>query len=58
MRTYKVTQGPRYVADAKMVLPEPYHSRNSVSILFSAKSIVSYKQIISSLLHVRLKGSC
>jgi len=32
--------------------------RNSFDILFSAKGILSYGEIISSRLYVRLKGTC
>jgi len=33
-------------------------ARNSFFILFPAEYIVSYRQIISSRLYVRLKGTC
>jgi len=36
-----------------MAVPEPY--KNSFYILFLAKRIVSYRQIISSRLYVRFK---
>jgi len=39
-----------------MAVPEPY--QNSFYILFLAKYIVSYRQIISSRLYVRLKETC
>ena len=56
IRTYKATGGPHYDADATMAVPEPY--QNSFYILFLAKYIVSYRQIISSRLYVRLKETC
>jgi len=53
IRTYEATGWPNYDADATMAVPEPY--KNSFYILFLAKCIVSYGQIISSRLYVRLK---
>jgi len=52
MRFYKVTHGPHYDTNAAMVVPEL--SRNSFYILFHAKGIVNYRQIISSHLYVRI----
>jgi len=54
------TQGPPYDADAMMAEPEPYYIlgrafTNSFHMLFPAEVIVSYRQIISSHLCVRLK---
>ena len=47
MRTYEATQGSHYDI-----------TRNSFFILFPAKCIVSNREIIFSLLYVRLKGTC
>jgi len=33
-------------------------SKNSFHILFSARGIVSYREIIPSRLYIRLKGTC
>jgi len=33
-------------------------TRNSFYILFPAKGIVSYRQVVSSRLYVRLNGTC
>ena len=33
-------------------------TRNSFYVLFPAKGVVSYRQVISSRLYVRLKGPC
>jgi len=56
IRTYKVTQGTHYG-----VVTQQWRylifTRNSFYILFPAKGIVSYRQIISSRLYVRLKVS-
>jgi len=46
MRTYKITRGPHYDADATIAVPEL--TRNSFYILFPAKGIMNYRQIISS----------
>jgi len=40
-----------------MAVPELYY-RNSFSILFPAKGIVNYRQIIPNRLYVRLKETC
>jgi len=53
MNTYEVTRGPHYDADATVVVPEPYYSRNNFYIVFPAVGIVSYKQIISRHLFAR-----
>jgi len=52
MRTYKVTRGPHYEADATMAVHEL--TRNSFYIFFPAKDIMVYRQIISSRLHVSI----
>jgi len=52
VRTYKVTSGRHYIADATMSVPEL--TTNSFYILFPAKGVMNYKQIISSLLSVRI----
>jgi len=52
MRTYKLTLGPHYVADATMSVPEL--TRNSFYILFPAKGVMNYKHIISGRLYVRI----
>jgi len=52
MRTYKVARGPHYDADATMAVPELI--RNSFDILFPAKGVMNYRQIISSRLYVRI----
>jgi len=49
MRTYKVTRGPHYDADATVAVPEP-----KFYILFHEKGIMNYMQIISSHLYVRI----
>jgi len=46
MRTYKVTRGPNYEADATVEVPEL--TRNSFYVLFPAKGIMNYMKIISS----------
>jgi len=51
-RTYKVTRGPHSDADATMAVPEL--TRNSFYILFPVKSIVSYRQIFSIRVCVRI----
>ena len=49
MRTYKVTRGLHYDADATItVLELNFYS------LFPAKGIMNYRQIISSRLYVRI----
>jgi len=52
MRTYKVTED-------RIMTPAQWRylnlTRNSFDILFPAKGIMSYRQIISSSLYVRLK---
>jgi len=50
------TRGAHCGADATIAVPELYE--NSFHTLFLAKGIVSYRQIISSSLHIRLKGTC
>jgi len=55
MRTYKVTRESRYDADPISAVPEL--ARNSFYILFPAKGIVSYRQIISRSIYVRLEGT-
>jgi len=50
MKTYKVTRGPQYDADATMAVPEL--TRNNYYILFLVKGIVNYRQIICSCLYV------
>jgi len=64
MRSCKVTRGPhydywvpRYDADTKMAVYLNL-ARNSFYILFPAKGIMSYRQIISSRFYVCLKGTC
>jgi len=52
MKTCRVTRGPHYDAEAKMAVPEL--SRNSFYILFPAKGIMNYTQIIYSRLYVRI----
>jgi len=52
MRTYKVTRGPPYNADATMSVLEL--TTNSFYILFPAKGIVNHRQIISSCLYIRI----
>ena len=52
MRTHKVTRGPHYIADATMSVSEL--AGNSFYILFPAKGIMNYRQIISSRLYVRI----
>jgi len=47
------TWGPHYEADETMAAPEP--SRN---ILLLAKGVIRCRQIISSRLYVRVKGTC
>jgi len=46
MGTYKVARGPHYDAEAAMAVPEC--TRNSFYILFPAKGVMNYRQIISS----------
>jgi len=53
MKTYEVTRRPHYDVDATIAVPEC--TRNSFYILFPAKGILSYWQIISSRLYVCLK---
>jgi len=54
MRTYKGTRGPHYDADATITVLEL-----TFYILFPAKGIMSYRQIISSRLQfVLIKSSC
>jgi len=55
IRTYKVTQGTHY--DVTQQWRYLIFTRNSFYILFPAKGMVSYRQIISSRLYVRLKAS-
>jgi len=50
MRSYKVTRGPHYDADAIVAVPEL--TRNSFYILFPAKGTLNYRPIISSRLYV------
>jgi len=50
--TYKVTCGPHCDADATMAASE--FTRNSFYILFPAKDIMNYRQVISSWLYVRI----
>jgi len=52
MSTYNVTRGSHYDADATMAVPEL--TRNSFYILFPAKGIMNYRQIISIRLYVRI----
>jgi len=52
MRTCKVTRGPHYDADETIAVPEL--TKNSFYILFPAKGIMNYRQIISSRLYVRI----
>jgi len=56
MNTHKATEG------RIMMLREKWQyqnlTRNSFCILFPAKGVVSYRQIISSRLYVRLKETC
>ena len=52
MRTYKITSGPHYNADATMSVPEL--TTISFYILFPAKGIMNCRQIISSRLYVRI----
>jgi len=63
MSTYEVTRGPHYDhptiehdADAKTAVPEPYWKQ--LLIIFPAKCVVRYMQIISSHLYFRSKGTC
>jgi len=49
MRTYKGTRGPHYDADATITVLEL-----TFYILFPVKGIMSYRQIISSRLYVRI----
>jgi len=44
--TYKVTRGPHFDAEATIALPEC--TRNSFYMLFPAKGVMNYRQIISS----------
>jgi len=46
MGTYKVTRAPHYDAEATIAVPEC--TRNSFYILFPAKGVMNYRQIISS----------
>jgi len=46
MRTYKVTCGPHYDADTAVAVPEL--TSNSFYILFPAKGVINFRQIISS----------
>jgi len=46
MGTYKAIRGPHYDAEATIVVPEC--TRNSFYILFPAKRVMKYRQIISS----------
>jgi len=57
MRTYEVTRGPHYDADATMALCLNL-TRDIFYILFPAKGIVGYREIISSRLYICLKGTC
>ena len=57
IRTYKATRGTHCDADATMSVPEPCE-KLLIHFLFPAKCIVSYRQIISSRLYVRLKETC
>ena len=50
MRACKVIPGLHYDADATIAVPEL--TRNSFQILFPAKGILNYRQIISSRLYV------
>jgi len=51
-----------YTRERNMTLTQQWQylnlTRNSFHTFFPAKGIVSYRQIISSLLYVRLKGTC
>jgi len=53
----QITRGLHYDSDATVAVPEPY-TTNSFCILFPAKGIMSYRQIISSRLYIRLKITC
>jgi len=53
LRSYRVYISPTKEASSALI-----QTRNSFYILFPAKGIVSYRQIISSCLYVRLKGTC
>jgi len=52
MRTCKVTRGPHYDADVTVAVREL--TKNSFYILFPAKGVMNYRQIISSRLYVRI----
>jgi len=52
MRTYKVTSGPYYDADATIAVPE--RTINSFYILFPAKGVMNYRKIILAVSHVRI----
>jgi len=56
MRSYKVTGGAHYDGDATTAVPDI--PLNSFYILFPAKGIMSYSQIISCRLYVHLKRTC
>ena len=57
MRTYKITHGRHYRADATMAVPEPYWKQ--LLYLISCKRFSElYGEIISTLLFVRLKRAC
>jgi len=59
MRTNEVTPGRHYDADNPTQQWRYLNlTRNSFHILFPAKSIISYRQIITSRLYVHLKGTC
>jgi len=59
LRAKLVTRGPHYDADAAMAVSESCCEHQvSFHMLFPAKCIVSYRQIISSRLYILLKGTC
>jgi len=49
----KPEREPHYDVDTTTAVPEPYYKQHLH--LFTAKGIMSYRQIISSRLYVRLK---
>jgi len=55
MRSYKVTRGPHYDADATVVASDLNFTRNYLYILFLSNCIVSHRELISSLLYARIK---
>jgi len=52
MRTSEITRGPHYDADETIAVPEL--TEKSFYVLFPAKGIMNYRQIISSRLFVRI----